>query len=159
MTASDLADLAPPRFIEAPARRVAGLARRYTMPDNAGIPGQWQAFTPWFGRVPGQVGMAGYGVCFNFDGCAFDYMAGVEVAGDADLPAGLTSVELPAGRYAVFEHTGHVSGITRTFDAIWRTAIPELGLTPAQAPAFEFYGERFDPATATGVVEIWVALA
>ena len=69
------------------------------------------------------------------------------------------AVAIPAGRYAVFTHRGHISDIRRTWYTIWNKALPDAGLTARQAPDFELYDRRFDPETGRGEVEIWVPVA
>ncbi len=76
------------------------------------------------------------------------------------LPAPLTSLQLPAGPYAVFHHAGHVAEAAATWTAIWNDALPRHALQPRDdAPAFERYGPRFDPRTGSGGFDIWLPLA
>src|ERR1035438_334419 len=78
-----------------------------------------QRFGPHLGKIPGQVGWASYGVCFNFDGTGnFDYMCAVEVSETLPLPPPLTHLPVAAQRYAVFTHRDHISKIGKTWDAI-----------------------------------------
>lgn len=107
--------------------------------------------------MPGQVGNAAYGVCYNGDaGNGFDYIAGVEVGHFDDLPGEFARLTIPAQRYAVFTHSGHVSGIRKTTYTIWNQWLPEADVTHGGGPDFELYGERFDGNTGTGDVEIWI---
>ena len=140
---------------------IAGLAKRYTaatMPQAAAL---WQRFAEHLGRIPGQVGTVTYGVMTDrVEGTGgIGYLCGVEVAGSAPLPAGFSQIEVPALKYAVFAHDGHVSTIQRTVDAIWRQWLPASGYAPVDEPEFfERYDERFDPVTGTGGIEIWVPI-
>jgi AraC family transcriptional regulator len=149
-------NLAEPRFAARDAFRVAGLAARYTFASNGGIPAQWRRFQPHIGHLPGQIGDVAYGVCRPADGAAFDYVCGVEIADVADLPPELTQLVVPAQRYAVFTHRGHVSGLRRTTQAIWNEVLPTAPYRVAAGPDFERYDARFDPESGRGVVEIWV---
>jgi AraC family transcriptional regulator len=154
-----LADLAPPRLVSGAPLLIAGLGERYTCETSTAIPAQWQRFLPHFGNVPGQVGRVAYGVCCNSDGeGSFDYVCGVEVTGFSDLPPELTRVRIPAQRYAVFPHLGHISTIRRTISTIWGKWLPASGHEAADAPDFERYGEDFDPQTGMGTVEIWIPI-
>jgi AraC family transcriptional regulator len=159
MDQSLLIDVAPPRYETSPARLIAGLKARYTFDTNHGIPAQWMAFNNWCAEIPDTVGHAGYGVCFELRDGSFDYLAGVEVARADALPRELDTVRIPAGRYAVFEHHGHVSHFRKTVYTIWNKLVPDLKLTLADAPNFELYDERFDAKTGSGIVEIWLPLA
>ena len=145
-----------PRLARRAAFRVAGLKARYSFATNLAIPAQWRRFEPYIGHVPGQVGDATYGVCCPGDGETFDDIAGVEVAAGADLQPELSCVAIPAQRYAVFTHRGHVSDLRRTTQAIWNDVLPRVAFRVAHAPDFELYDTRFDPGSGRGVVELWI---
>ena len=148
-----------PRFESAAEFLVAGIAARYSMGGDPGIPQQWQQFAPHIGQVPGQVGMNTYGVMSEFDdGGKYSYLAGVEVQQADHLPAQLQTVRIPARRYAVFTHRGHVTTISTTFGAIYRQWLPQSGFRAADAPSFERYDQRFNPMTGMGEVECWLPL-
>lgn len=159
MYAQKTTELAPPRFENRDTILIAGLGARYRRGGDPAIPSQWQRFMPHIGQVPAQVGDVTYGVGANFDDeGAFDYIAGVEVSRFEDLPAELTSIRLPARRYAVFTHKGHVSSIPATMRAIWQDWVSKSGHKFADAPFFERYDQRFDPKTGDGEFEIWMPL-
>jgi AraC family transcriptional regulator len=159
MNESFVDDLAPPRFEETRTLLIAGLSGRYTCENGAGIPAQWQRFAPQIGRVPGQLGAITYGVCCNPDDSGnFDYVCGVEVSDFSALPAGMDHVRIAPHRYAVFTHERHISEIRRTWNTAWNRWLPESGHRPADAPSFERYSERFDPATGMGGVELWLPI-
>ena len=150
------------RRVSKPARpcSIAGVGERYNHGDGgmAGIPGQWQRYHHR-GRTRFPTGSArsAYGVCCNGDDSGnFDYIAGVEVSDFSDLPREFSRVRIPAQRYAVFTHTEHISTIRRTVGTIWNEWLPASGLSVADAPNFERYDEKFDPATGNGGLEIWV---
>jgi len=151
---------ASPRFESAPGFTVAGLSGRYNPETARDIQSLWQQFSPHqFGRVPGQVGEKFYGVCYNFDAQGnFDYAASVEVDASGGVPTELTQVTVPAGRYAVFPHAGHVSDISKTWMDIFQNWLPRSGRRVARGPSFEVYSEDFDPKVGTGGVEIWIPL-
>lgn len=153
------AGLEAPRFEEGREMLIAGLKGAYTLESRGGIPAQWQRVAPHLGRVPGQVGAAAYGVCSNYrPGCGFDYLTGVEVQSATELPESFTHIQIPAARYAVFTHRGHVSSLDATFDAIWSKWLPHSGRRAADSPCFERYTEDFNPQTGMGGIEIWVPL-
>lgn len=150
-------DLEPPRFVDGPALLIAGLSERYTEDTSAGIPAQWQRFVPYIGKVPGQVGQTSYGICRNADGAgSFDYVCGVEVSDFANVPEPLVRLRIPAQRYAVFVHRGHITAIRNTLNTIWNRWLPASGIQVVDAPDFERYDERFDPCTGMGEVEFWL---
>ena len=137
---------------------IGGLAGRYTPETAAAIPSLWQNFVQWLPDVPGRTGEAHttYGLAYNQTDNSFDYMAGVEVDPKAGLPDGFTKVGLKALTYAVFPHTGHISGIRGTWGAIWDKWLPESGLKVLPEPVFEKYGPNFDGMTGEGGLELWV---
>jgi AraC family transcriptional regulator len=157
MDSTALDSLPPPRFETGTAFLVAGLGERFNHENGAGIPALWQRFHQSVDRIPGRIGKVAYGVCCNGDDAGnFDYIAGVDVTDFSDLPREFSRIRVPAQRYAVFAHAGHVSTIRRTVNTIWNHWLPASGLTVADAPNFERYGENFDPLTGNGGFEIWV---
>ncbi|RKF51084.1 AraC family transcriptional regulator [Paraburkholderia fungorum] len=154
-----LTHLEPPRFEDGKPFLVAGLSERYTCEITAAIPSQWQRFGAYFGRVPGQVGNVGYGVCYNADDAGnVDYLCGVEVSDFSALPAELSRLRISPQRYAVFTHREHVSTVRHTWNTIWNQWLPASGHVPADAPNFERYDEKFDPVSGMGGLEIWLPL-
>lgn len=144
--------LAKPRFAEADAILIFGLSKRYTAAETPSIPLQWNAFVPHIGRIAGQVGMTTYGVVCNPDSTgAIEYISGVAVNSFPSQPIEFARLRIPPQRYAVFEHTTHVSNIGDTWRQIW-----DSDLAVADGPSFEKYGERFDGRTGLGGFEIWV---
>jgi AraC family transcriptional regulator len=149
--------LTPVRFTESRVILLAGLRREHAFDEAAqGIPAQWEEFRR-LGPIAGQRGRTAYGVMCGVapERRVFEYMCGVEVAGFDAVPAGLGRLRIPARRYAVFAHDGHVSALHAAWDAIWNEWLPRSGYRSASAPDFEVYGERFDPAAGHGGIELW----
>jgi AraC family transcriptional regulator len=148
----------PVRYEEGRAMLLAGVRREHTFAGSeASVAAQWREFNA-MGPVPGRRGGAAYGVICAGDPEAqtFEYLCGVEV--DAFVPGSPFPgrMHVPVQRYAVFEHPGHVSEVRKMWEEIFGDWLPRSGHTPANGPDFELYGERFDPATGLGGVEIWV---
>lgn len=160
MSSTPAAALSPPRFVTHKPLLVAGLVQRYDCQAAGGIPEQWQRFSPCLGNLPAQVDKTtSYGVKFNYDGDSnFDYMCGVEVSTAADLPAGIATLTVPAQKYVVFVHSGHVAGIRATFQTIWSEWFPTSGHEAVDGPSFELYGREFNPITGLGGFEIWIPI-
>ena len=159
MESTALDHLKPPRFETGRAFLVAGIGERYNHADNgtAAIPNQWQRFHQKIEEIPYRVGQVAYGVCCNGDDSGnFDYIAGVEVADFSDLPREFARVRIPEQKYLVFTNDEHISTIRRTVNTIWNHFLPQSGLKVADAPNYERYDEKFDPATGNGGLEIWV---
>lgn len=135
------------------------MGERYTLQTNSGIPTLWKKFAPYIGKVSGQMGAETYGVCCNPDGKGgFVYIAGVRVSTTKGLPKQFRAIVIESPRYAVFEHRGHISSISKTFEAIGRKWLPYSGEQAADAPEFERYSADFNPETGSGTVEVWVPL-
>jgi len=160
---SHVVQLEPPRFESGKALLIAGLHSRYTAETMHNLPTQWQRLAPHIGKIAGQIGRATYGMCWQArDGGGIEYLSGVEVSGFAGLPTEFTVVSIPAQRYAVFSHRGHVSELYQTCDAISKW-FPEFGYQCAGGGAdgadfFERYTEEFDPRTGMGGMEVWVPI-
>jgi AraC family transcriptional regulator len=151
--------LPSPRFETIKPLSLVGMTEHYSCQSAAGIPDQWQKFSPRLGTIPGQVGKVAYGVCYNVDrDDNFDYLCGVEVASSAELPHGLTRLQVPAQKYAVFTHRGHVSEIRAVFSAVWSKWLPQSGYEAASAPVLERYGPEFNGENGLGGFEVWVPI-
>lgn len=152
------AKIAPARFQQDHQRLIGGASGKFTMQTAAqDIPPLWQRFMPHFGKMPGQKGMTTYGVSWGQTPSGeFNYLCGVEVAETAALPEGLSTVRLPEGQYAVFEHSGHVSGIGQLIGAIHQQWLPASGFEQSAPLLFERYTKKFDPETHSGGIEIWI---
>jgi len=157
MKESLMTKLEPPRFENSRTMLIAGLGERYTPETSAGIPAQWQRFAPHIGHVAGQVGRASYGVLSKSDASgSIEYITGVEVSDFGKVPKEWSRVRIPEQKYAVFFHSGHISSIRQVWAAIRHQWLPESGYTVGDAPEFERYDEKYDPATGNGGFEIWI---
>jgi len=151
--------LQPPQFKDHDTMVVAGMAQTYNFETRKNIPLQWETFVGQSSSIPNQTGKTHYGICWNTqDDCSFDYLTGVAVENGENLPQGMTHLVLPAGRYAIFQHEGHVWELPQTMDLIWTKWAPECGLNLADAPCVEHYTEAFCPEQGKGGIEIWVAI-
>ena len=152
-----IVDVPDPAMRNRDAFRVVGLSANCTFEDTSAIPGLWQSFNDIEDDVKDAEAGAAYGVCCDTEeNGRFRYLAGVEARGTTD---GMDHIEVPASRYAVFEHTGHISDLPKTVYTIWNKALPDLGLKPAKTPDFERYDGRFDPDTGRGTVEVWIPVS
>jgi AraC family transcriptional regulator len=150
--------LAEPRLEQRDSVTIAGLGARFRMDAVQGIPALWQKFQQYQGSL-GEVPGVWYGICGDWgeSGEDFLYMAGVEVRSDPDLPEELSTYRFPAQSYLVFRHDTHISELQQTVGEIFGHYLPENGYDPSEISAyFEFYEERFDPATGLGGIELWM---
>jgi AraC family transcriptional regulator len=150
-------DVQDPRFVAAAEIRTVGLPAHYSYDATAGIPGQWQRFMTFAMTIPERRPGIPIGVTMNVDvDGGFDYLCAVEVSAFSTMPAECVRVSIPAHRYAVFEHRGHVSAIQKTYSAIWDEWLPEHQLTSSDAPSIERHKDTFDPRTGEGGVDLWI---
>ncbi len=151
--------MSPPRIKSLQPLWLAGIVSRHPCDSPTGIPNQWQRSAPLLRQLPKPLSNVAYGVSFNFDDDAnFDYICAVEVGRDEELPFGLVRLDVPAQKYVVYIHSGHIAGIRATFSAIWSKSLPTLGCEPTKGPTLERYGPEFSPNTGLGGVEIWIAV-
>ena len=155
--------LETPRTDDCRPMLIAGLSGHYTSKTAHEIPALWQRLVPWLGKIPGRVGRVDYGLCFSTGGDDFDYLAGVEVSSASGLPAGFGAFSIPAHKHLAFPHKGHVSSLKDIITAIWRDWFPAHGQgldRPATGVprVIEYYGERFNPQTGTGDIEVWISI-
>lgn len=147
----------PVRFADHRAMLLGGLRRVHGFATaQRDIPAQWEEFNR-LGRLPGQEGATTYGVICgaSIEVQTMEYMCGVEVASLEALPPDVGRLRVPVQHYAVFVHQGHIGGIGQAWDGAWAW-LAESEYESAQTPDFERYDERYDPASGTGSVEIWV---
>jgi AraC family transcriptional regulator len=152
---------APSRFENGAPLLLAGLRKGYTYDNMGTIPAQWGAFARHIGTLPEQVGFVTYGVVINNDDPnGFDYMSAVAVSRAPQLPPpDFTLLDVPAQRYAVFPHTGHLSTMCETIDGIYQRWFPTSGYElTGNIGLIERYGEQFDPQVGSGDIEIWVPI-
>lgn len=156
MTQSEFVPVDPPRFDDCDAFQVSGLAIDCPNFDTREIPGLWQDLSARATFAPGTYPKAAYGVCFDGTADGFRYLAGYKDS-DPGL-ADAKTIDLPKSRYAVFTHSGHIADLPKFVYSIWNQALEAHALTPAKAPEFELYDERFDVQTGRGTVEIWIPI-
>ncbi len=148
-----------PRIEQGRLLLIAGLSERLTPETRQRIPFQWQRFVPYIGHIPGEVPGVTYGVIADADDDGnIDYVTGAEVKSFENIPKELRCVRIPEQKYAVFTHTGHISTIRNTWDAILSSWMPQQRNVVVDAPEFERYDNRFDPQTGNGLVEIWIPI-
>jgi AraC family transcriptional regulator len=158
-----------PRFINRKQLRIAGVSVHYAEQNAEAFAKQWEDFAPSIPAFPGRSSSDALGVVTgSFGGVdGFEYMTGVEVSSFDNVPPKYRRLTIPAQRYAIFMHNGHVSQIRDTVYAIKKEWLPKL-MVPGRSDTskeasdlpdfFERYGKDFDPKTGTGKVEIWVPL-
>jgi len=137
---------------ESPAFYVIGMPVRTNntqeMAGNGKIGELWQEFIQWqiAGTIPQKAGneiLAVYSDYESDETGAYTYLLGVRVHSVNDVPPGLISQHVPAGRYAAI--TSEVGPVTQVvpklWQRIWSMPAEELGGQRAFQIDYEVYGQ------------------
>lgn len=142
-----------PRLIDCTPFQVAGIGMRHSRDSSGAIPGQWaQLNREWPTSAPVSFGVC----CSSNDEGGFDYIAALPVNTLPSVPAHWQRVDVPARRYLVAWHGGHISTVRSTWFWLLDQYLPASNLHLANAPDLERYDTRFDEHTGHGGVEIWL---
>jgi AraC family transcriptional regulator len=151
-----------PGLVRLDAFSVAGPSRRFDDATKSEIPQLWSALVgalPLKGQSPS---WATYGVVWSVEqeSGGFQYMAGVGVGHDCELPKGFTVKQIPAATYAVFRIALNGGAlhpqVQRAMAAIWGELIPASGLRVVDSPDFELYDGQFAPDQPGAVIDFHV---
>ncbi len=153
-----------PKIIKHESFQVAGMLY-HGKNENGEISAMWQEYLKVCKDIPGVVDTCiCYGVCYDFvidkddkECCKFDYVAGHEVTKVDNLPEGMVSKIVPAGKWLVFEHKGKLDTLGNTYKYIHTQYIPDSKFEPAGMD-IEYYGDRFIPDSDDSIFEIWIKI-
>ena len=102
-----------------------------------------------------------YGVCEMDDtltnGC-FRYYAGVEIRDPKEAPEGMSVIKVPAGKYAVFKHTGSLDTLGKTHEYIYNRWLPTSGYQRDDRPDLEVYTTEFHDFQPDSILYLWVPI-
>lgn len=145
-----------PTLMSRPAFKLAGMSMR-AKPADPEIGHLWGRFGPRAGEIKHAVQRdVFYGAMDHFDAqmTGFDYMAGVEVDNDKDLPADMVAWEIPSQTYAVYPCT--MSTIPEAYHHLYGTWFANSGYRRAPGPEFEYYPAEFNPDDPNSRLAIYV---
>lgn len=153
-------DALSPELYEQPPLLLVGLRTLFFSVDseknNIGelLPPLWGAFLERLAEIPNKVPGVCYGVVRQerSDSERLEYHAAIEVTSLGALPEGLVAVEVPAGRYARFEHRGPASRIDHTVSYAYASWLAQSDYRHTYAPDLEIYGERYHPTSDASVM-------
>lgn len=95
----------------------------------------------------------------NFDiNNEFEKWAAVEVSGLEYIPAGMESLVIPAGLYAVFIHIGEQQEAKKTYNYIFGEWLPNSGYKPDARPHFAVMGERYKKGSPLSEEDIFIPI-
>lgn len=144
-----------PRFETKPGFAVVGMLI-HTKPMSQEIPTLWQSFGP---RMDEPAHQADPGVSIGLMGryddamTRMDYMAGVAVTRVETPPSGMTTWDVSASTYAIFDTT--LPNLNQTFDQIYNAWLPASGYRAADF-CFERYGAEFNPGDPASLMSIYI---
>lgn len=118
----------------------------------------WQEFLPRSVEIKNSLDK---GVFYGFqgmvDGSDSVYIACTEVSTFDDVPEGMVSWTIPAGKYAVFTCKGIPESLDDTFDEkLYTNWLPSAELEPSANYYVEIYDQRFRPGSEDSEVDLWV---
>lgn len=88
-----------------------------------------------------------------------EYFAVAPVAPDHPRVDGLVAFEIPAGRYAVFEHRGPAARLDQTVDYIYGSWLPRASHRHGWGPDLELYGPQWSAQGEDSVMHYAIPLA
>lgn len=159
-----MASLSEPRFVHIPERLLVGRQVRMSLVQNRSAE-LWQSFRPLVAQVPGRIGADFFSVQVYdspeyFTAFSphreFYRWAAVEIAAGSAVPAGLETLALPAGQYAVFDYRGTPAEFGAFAEQIYRRYLPHSGYRLDDRPHFEVLGPSYRPDDPAAEETIWI---
>lgn len=127
------------------------------------IPALWGKYVPRSHEIINRLSWVDVGVCFDPgkekshpDECF--YIAGTEVKNFEQIPEGMMSMTIPAGKYAVFTHKGTIQKLPMTMKYIYGSWLPKSGEKLRDAPDLEIYDQRFKADSEISELDIYIPL-
>jgi AraC family transcriptional regulator len=135
---------------------VVGLAIK-TRPMSPEIPALWPRFVARIDEIANTLEpRVSYGVMRYEPGASpvLHYMAAVSVARAERIPDGMSTLTLPAGKYARFVYP--LNRLGEGFAEIHGRLLPSSSFVQDEGHFFERYNEEFDPGKPGSAVEIFI---
>ncbi|SET51174.1 AraC family transcriptional regulator [Salinibacillus kushneri] len=150
------------KIVEREEFKIAGIKREFSLVDeqnNKGIPKMWEKvnadgtdellFKLNNGAIEGVLG-----VCVENTSKSIDYWIGTSYEGKR--PKGLSMLEIPASKWAVFEVHGPMpNAMQNVWKQIFSEWFPSSGYQHAGTPELEVYSDE-DPSNPDLYSEIWI---
>jgi predicted transcriptional regulator YdeE len=149
---------------------LTGILRSHHMPSDdealsQAVAAQWRDLLGAAFKIPARLPPLGFGAGLHFEPGAdtLEFFCGFVLRSTARAPEGLQSVVIPEITCAVFRHSGEISRLRHTLDAIFGTALSLAGLhrldLASDIPSFVLRSRlSFDPLTGFGGVDVLVPL-
>lgn len=113
---------------------------------NGEIPSLWEAFNKNYMTIKQKSkSMLCYGICdgeMDSEG-NFHYIACAEVDSFEDIPEGMETKVVPAGKYLVYTYSGAIKDLGEFYNDIFANFLPASGHEMDFRPQLELYDGRF----------------
>ncbi|MDN5201914.1 AraC family transcriptional regulator [Fulvivirgaceae bacterium BMA10] len=156
-----------PNIVEIPVRKLVGIRLKTSKVDNR-IPLLWQTFMKRiheikYNKNTGRYGLHPYDSELTMESLSetweFEKWATVEVTDPDQVPEGMETYILQAGKYAVFSHKSGITGIQMSFEYIYGTWLQNSEYQLDARDDFERYGEKFyGHENPDSEVEFWIPI-
>ncbi|MBK9247509.1 MAG: GyrI-like domain-containing protein [Ignavibacteria bacterium] len=136
-----------PTFREMGAKKLIGCSI-YTSGTKSDFPEIWDVFIKRMDEIPHALksetsyAVEFLGQEFHTEGKWF-YMPCIEVTEFDEIPILMVAKTIPAARYAVFTHTGDISGVHELYTFVFKEWLPNSEFEMAFDFNLELYDERF----------------
>lgn len=159
-----------PQIISSPALHLVGLETRFigAMSPEANnhevIPALFKKFFARRGELPPTTGDVTYGAanCLPESQRTREdellYLVGIDVPRSTPIPDGMKVWEVPALKYALFQHKGPIERIDETYGFIYGTWLARSEYEQADGPSLERYDKRFGDGGAKSELDILIPI-
>lgn len=123
----------------------------------------WIEFIPRADEIDERKDARFYGLCNTSgkdkdDEYSFEYIAGVEVKKDKNIPDGMKLLDVPSEKYFMVTHRGNLNSLGKTYDAI-KKEMKKLELKEGKDKiSLELYDNRFKEDSEESEFDIYTPL-
>jgi len=153
-----------PKIIKKEDFTIVGL-RYFGKNEHNEIPELWNQFNKRMEEMGGlehETGEAAVGLCITPDDepleGAFEYVAGALVDEVEEVPEDFVVRHVPEQTYAVFEHKGDMPSLSKTYEYIYETWLPQSGYQISSRMDFEYYNEDFKNFAPDSIFYIYIPI-
>lgn len=154
-----------PTFHTISSKMLVGKRLTMSFIDNK-TPELWKSFMPLRTTITNTVGQDKFSLqiypidffeSFN-PAASFEKWAAVEVTSFSNVPAGMETLTLSGGLYAVFYYKGNPANGDEVFKEIFTEWLPQSGYRLDNRPHFEVLGEKYQNGSDNSEEEIWIPI-
>lgn len=152
------------KIVTIPAKKLVGMNIRTSLSDNRTFK-LWSTFKPRVREITNRKNSDFYSIQI-FDGdlaidkftpqTVFEKWAAVEVDSFEQVPDGLKTFTIPAGRYALFIHKGLPEMFPKTSQYIFEEWLPSSGFELDNRPHLEIMDKNYRPDDQQAEEQVWI---